>query len=95
MAKIVVVTSGKGGVGKTTTSASFASGLALLCDLRECYASAHRTEISWIMLQQAAKATRDEELLDIANNGAAETEQTWKWLRTRVKDATPQALAAG
>jgi septum site-determining protein MinD len=29
MAKIVVGTSGKGGVGKTTTSASFASGLAL------------------------------------------------------------------
>ena len=29
MAKIVVVTSGKGGVGKTTTSASFAAGLAL------------------------------------------------------------------
>jgi septum site-determining protein MinD len=28
MAKIVVVTSGKGGVGKTTTSAAFASGLA-------------------------------------------------------------------
>ena len=29
MAKIVVITSGKGGVGKTTTSASFAAGLAL------------------------------------------------------------------
>lgn len=29
MAKIIVVTSGKGGVGKTTTSSSFASGLAL------------------------------------------------------------------
>jgi septum site-determining protein MinD len=29
MAKIVVVTSGKGGVGKTTTSASFSAGLAL------------------------------------------------------------------
>lgn len=29
VAKIIVVTSGKGGVGKTTTSASFASGLAL------------------------------------------------------------------
>ena len=29
MARIVVVTSGKGGVGKTTTSAAFASGLAL------------------------------------------------------------------
>ena len=29
MAKIIVVSSGKGGVGKTTTSASFATGLAL------------------------------------------------------------------
>ena len=29
MTTIIVVTSGKGGVGKTTTSASFASGLAL------------------------------------------------------------------
>src|SRR6476469_4350232 len=29
MARIIVVTSGKGGVGKTTTSASLASGLAL------------------------------------------------------------------
>src|SRR5438270_4152732 len=29
LAKIIVVTSGKGGVGKTTSSASFASGLAL------------------------------------------------------------------
>ncbi|MBS9778340.1 MAG: septum site-determining protein MinD [Gammaproteobacteria bacterium] len=29
MAKVVVVTSGKGGVGKTTTSASFATGLAM------------------------------------------------------------------
>ncbi len=28
MAKVIVVTSGKGGVGKTTTSASFAAGLA-------------------------------------------------------------------
>jgi len=29
MTKVVVVTSGKGGVGKTTTSASFSTGLAL------------------------------------------------------------------
>lgn len=29
MAKVVVVTSGKGGVGKTTTSAAFATGLAM------------------------------------------------------------------
>jgi predicted GTPase len=29
VSKVIVVTSGKGGVGKTTTSASFSSGLAL------------------------------------------------------------------
>ena len=29
MAKIIVVTSGKGGVGKTTTSAAIGTGLAL------------------------------------------------------------------
>ncbi len=29
MAKVVVITSGKGGVGKTTTAAAFAAGLAL------------------------------------------------------------------
>ena len=29
MAKIIVITSGKGGVGKTTTSAAFATGLAM------------------------------------------------------------------
>ena len=29
MSKIIVITSGKGGVGKTTTSAAFATGLAL------------------------------------------------------------------
>ena len=33
MTKIIVVTSGKGGVGKTTSSASVASGLALGADL--------------------------------------------------------------
>lgn len=31
MAKIIVVTSGKGGVGKTTTSAAFAAALAMKC----------------------------------------------------------------
>ncbi|MGF5867480.1 AAA family ATPase, partial [Klebsiella pneumoniae] len=29
MSRVIVVTSGKGGVGKTTTSASFSAGLAL------------------------------------------------------------------
>ena len=34
MSEVIVVTSGKGGVGKTTTSANFAAGLALLGTVR-------------------------------------------------------------
>jgi len=70
------------------------TGLKLLYDLRDTYGTAHRAEITWIMLRQAAKTARDEELLGIADLGASETEQTWKWLRTKVKDATPQVLAS-
>jgi hypothetical protein len=69
------------------------TSLMLLRDLRDTYEVAHHTEISWIMLQQAAKAGRDSELLAVALTGAEQTEQTWKWLRTKIKEATPEALA--
>jgi hypothetical protein len=69
------------------------TALALLHDLRETYAAAHRAEISWIMLQQAAKAARQPDLLDVTTTGVEQTEQTWKWLRTKIKDAAPQAFA--
>ena len=41
------------------------SGLVLVKDLRETYIAAHRAEIGWIVLQQAAKAARDTELLAV------------------------------
>jgi hypothetical protein len=65
----------------------------LVKDLRETYVAAHRAEISWIVLQQAAKAARDSELLKVVGVCAEEAEQTWKWLRTRLKDSAPEALA--
>jgi hypothetical protein len=70
-----------------------ATGLTLVEDLTAVYIAAHRAEIGWIVLQQAAKATRDAQLVSVTQACAAETEQTWKWLRTRIKDAAPQALA--
>jgi hypothetical protein len=69
------------------------SGLALLHDLRDMYVTAHRAEISWIVLQQSAKAARAEDLLTVVSTCAEEAEQTWKWLRTRIKEAAPEALA--
>ena len=70
-----------------------ASGLALVHDLCAVYATAHRVEIDWIVLQQAAKAARAAELLTVVGTCAEQAEQTWKWLRTRIKDAAPEALA--
>jgi hypothetical protein len=69
-----------------------ASAVALLHDLRNAYAKAHATEISWIMLEQASRAARDLELLTVVCLALAETEQTGKWLKAKVKDSAAQAL---
>jgi hypothetical protein len=69
------------------------SGVALLHDLRDVYVTAHRVEIDWIVLQQAAKSARATELIAVTLGCAEEAEQTWKWLRTRIKETAPQALA--
>ena len=70
-----------------------ASGMALVNDLRDTYGIAHRAEISWIVVQQGAKAARDSNLVSVVAVCVEEAEQTWKWVRTRIKDAAPQALA--
>jgi len=69
------------------------SGPALLHDLRDVYVTAHRAEIEWIVLQQSAKAARAADLLTVIVSCAEEAEQTWKWLRTRIKETAPEALA--
>ena len=69
------------------------AGVALLHDLRDVYVLAHRVEIDWIVLQQASKAARATDLLAVTGACAEEAEQTWKWLRTRIKETAPEALA--
>jgi hypothetical protein len=70
-----------------------AAAVALVHDLRDSYITAHRTEIAWIILLQGAKAARDGELINVVETCHEEAEQTWKWLRTRIKDSAAQALA--
>jgi hypothetical protein len=74
---------------------SEATGLMLLADLRKNYLVAQRAEISWIVLIQVAKASRDTELLAVATACHLETEVTAKWMRTKIKVACPQILATG
>jgi hypothetical protein len=71
------------------------TGMLLLRDLRELYLRAQEAEITWIILIQAAKACRDAELLEVATHCHAETETCGKWLRTRIKETSPQVLATG
>jgi hypothetical protein len=74
---------------RRTTSAVLSrhelSGTMLLDDLQDIYPSTHCAELAWVILVQAAKAARDQELLTVAQRGCEEAERRWKWVRTRVK----------
>jgi hypothetical protein len=69
------------------------AGMLLFDDLRGLYLTAHRAELAWVVLEQGAKAARDAELLAAAKKGREEAERRWKWVRTKVKEASPQLLA--
>ena len=71
------------------------SGMLLLRDLRNLYLTAQEAEIAWVILGQCAQAVRDQELLDVTNLCHHEAEMRGKWLRTRIKESSPQILATG
>lgn len=67
-------------------------GFGLLRDLHDLYLMAAECDISWTLVGQAAKGARDDGLLDVVDRSEAETATQMKWLRTRMKQAAPQAL---
>jgi hypothetical protein len=67
-------------------------GLGLLRDMQDLYLLAHACDISWTMVGQAAQGARDMELLEVVNTCEGQTATQIKWLRTRMKQAAPQAL---
>ena len=71
------------------------TGMVLLMDLREAYLAAQRTEVTWVILQQASAAARHQPLHKLAMSGVEESAGTAKWLRTRLKETVPQVLATG
>jgi hypothetical protein len=74
---------------------SEATGLLLLRDLRNLYLTAQEAELAWVILAQAAQALRDRDLLLVASECHEEAEACGKWLRTRIKESSPQILATG
>lgn len=71
------------------------SGLLLLRDLRNLYLTAQHAEIAWTILSQSALAARDRELVQTAGTCHEHIEAQAKWLRTRIKQSSPQVLATG
>jgi hypothetical protein len=71
------------------------SGLLLLRSLRKLYLQAQEVSFHWIIAGQLAQATRNHELLALVDELHRETLTQIKWLKTQVKQASPQALVVG
>jgi hypothetical protein len=66
--------------------------VGLLRDLQDLYLLASFVDITWTMIEQAGQARRDADLLSVVDTCDQETSIQLKWLRTRMKQAAPQAL---
>jgi hypothetical protein len=81
--------------GSELTGRQPPAGVLLLRDLRRLYLMAQECEIDWVMVSQAAKAARDQELLGTVTECMEQTAVQVKWLKTRIKEAAPQTLTVG
>jgi hypothetical protein len=64
----------------------------VLEDLRVLFLRAQENAATWVMVSQAAKAARDQELLDLATQCQFQTDVQAKWFMSRIKTGAPQAL---
>jgi hypothetical protein len=60
--------------------------------LQDLYPMAAECDICWTVVGQAAQGVRDAELFDVVRRCEGKTAVQLKWLRTRMKQAAPQAL---
>lgn len=67
-------------------------GLGLVRDLHDLYLMAAECDISWTVIGQAAQGVRDNDLYAVVQRCEGETATQLKWIRTRMKEAAPQAL---
>jgi hypothetical protein len=49
-------------------------------------------DIAWTLVGQAGRAARDQELIEIVGGCEGQTSTQLSWLKTRLKQAAPQAL---
>ncbi len=66
--------------------------LALLRDLHDLWLLANEIHLCWLVLDQAAKALRDEQLEAACLECDKQTERQLAFLLTRIKQSAPQTL---
>jgi hypothetical protein len=66
--------------------------LGLLRDLHDLYLMACECDMAWTLVGQAAQGARDTDLLEVVQSSEGETAIQMKWLKSRLKEAAPQAL---
>jgi len=69
-------------------------GLLVLHDLRTLYLMASENSLHWEMLAQAAQASRDTSLLDLATACHPQTLRQIRWANTLIKSMSPQILTS-
>ena len=67
-------------------------GLGLLRDLHDLYLMASECDMAWTLVGQAAQGIRDTDLFDVVQRCEGETAGQLQWLKSRMKEAAPQAL---
>jgi hypothetical protein len=67
-------------------------GLGLLRDLHDLYLMATECDLAWTVVGQAAQGARDADLLEVVSACEGDITAQLRWLRTRLKQAAPQAL---
>lgn len=68
--------------------------LGLLRDLQDLHLLTTFVDFTYTLVKQAAAGLRDEELLDVIATCTDQTSNQADWLKTRAKQAAPQALIA-
>ena len=67
-------------------------GFDMLRDFHDLWLLVNESMISLIVLEQAARALRDQGLLDTLKHMQDQNERQLTWLKTRINQAAPQIL---
>lgn len=79
-------------LGKAISPQGQSGGFGLVRDLHDCWLIANESHMSLIVLDQASKGLRDEQMRALVERADAQNQRQLNWLLTRIKRAAPQAL---